>query len=102
MIDLIERHQSELSEICKAYRVKRLELFGSAVDGTWNPAISDLDFLLEFHPDAGGRIFDGFFDLKADLERLFDRKVDLVMPRAIRNRYFLDSINDQRTLVYGE
>lgn len=100
MIDLIERHRSEIDELCKTYRVKRLELFGSAADGTWDPARSDVDFLLEFLPGGNGLIFDGFFDFRDDLERLFGRKVDLVMPSAIRNRYLIDSINAHRTTLY--
>src|SRR5713226_3886752 len=99
MIDLIERHRTELEDLCRGYDVKTLELFGSAADGTFDPARSDLDFLLEFLPDATVRIFDGYFDLKDDLERLFGRKVDLVMPRAIRNRYFREAVDQQRQVV---
>ena len=35
------------------------------------------------------------------LERMFGRKVDLVMPRAVRNRFFLQAVNRQRKLVYA-
>jgi predicted nucleotidyltransferase len=101
MIDLIETHRAELNELCRRYRVKTLELFGSATDGTFDPARSDLDFLLEFLPETTSRIFGGYFDLKDDLENLFGRKVDLVMPRAIRNRFFLEEVNKQRKLVYA-
>jgi len=100
MIELIERHRPEIDELCKTYRVKRLELFGSAADGTWDPARSDVDFLLEFLPGGNGHSFDGFFDLKWDLEKLLNRKVDLVMPGAVRNRYLLNSINANRTTLY--
>lgn len=101
MIDLIEQHRAELEALCRKHRVKTLEVFGSAADGTFDPARSDLDFLVEFLPDTGGRMFDGYFDLKDDLERLFHRTVDLVMPRAIRNRYFLEAVNEQRKPVYA-
>lgn len=101
MIDLIETHRSDLDEVCRRYHVKTLELFGSGADGSFDPARSDLDFLLEFLPDTPNRIFNGYFDLKFDLERLFGRKVDLVMPRAVRNRFFLQAINRQRTRVYA-
>lgn len=101
MIDLIEQHRADLEALCRKYHVKTLEVFGSAVEDTWDPARSDLDFLLEFLPETSGRIFDGYFDLKYDLERLFGRKVDLVMPRAIRNRFFLEAVNQQRQPVYA-
>ncbi len=101
MIDLIEQHREELAELCRRYRVRTLELFGSAADGTFDPTRSDLDFLVEFLPEAAGRIFDGYFDLKEALEQLFGHEVDLVMPRAIRNPYFLKAVNQQRQVLYA-
>jgi uncharacterized protein len=100
MIDLIDRHRTELDELCRRHHVRRLEVFGSAVDGTFDTARSDLDFLLEFLPAAAGRVFHGYFDLKDDLERLFGRKVDLIMPGAIRNPRFRAAIDRQRHPVY--
>ena len=38
MIELIEQHRAELNELCRKYRVKTLEVFGSATDGTWDAA----------------------------------------------------------------
>ncbi len=101
MIELIEQHRAELDALCRKHHVKSLELFGSGADGSFDPARSDLDFLLEFLPDAPARIFNGYFDLKFDLEGLFGRKVDLVMPCAVRNRFFMQAVNQQRKLVYA-
>ena len=78
-----------------------LELFGSAADGTFDAEVSDVDFLVEFLPTASGRPFHGYFDLKDDLEGLLGCSVDLVMPRAIRNRYLVEAVNQQRTLLYA-
>jgi|SRR6266851_4069432 predicted nucleotidyltransferase len=101
MIELIEQHRSELIDLCRRHHVKSLEVFGSAADGTFDPARSDLDFLLEFLPAAGGRPFHGYFDFKEELEKLFARKVDLVMPSAIRNPYLLKAVNQQRQVLYA-
>jgi len=101
MIELLEQHRAELHELCHKYRVKTLEVFGSATDGTWDPARSDLDFLLEFLPEAAERSFWGYFDLRDALQQLFGRKVDLVMPGAIRNPYFLKAVNQQRQVLYA-
>jgi uncharacterized protein len=101
MIDLIVNHRSELDELCRKHHVKTLELFGSGTGDGFDPARSDLDFLLEFLPDSSERIFNGYFDLKFGLEHLFGCNVDLVMPRAVRNRYFLQAVNRQRTLIYA-
>jgi predicted nucleotidyltransferase len=101
MIDLIEQHRAELHALCRQYHVKTLEVFGSAADGTWDPARSDLDLLVEFFPEATERPFGGYFDVKEALQQLFQRKVDLVMPGAIRNPYFLKAVNQQRRVLYA-
>jgi uncharacterized protein len=101
MIDLIEHHRPELATLCRRFHVKRLELFGSAAEGTFDAASSDLDFLVEFLPEAAARTFHGFFDLKDSLQQLFGHDVDLVMPSAIRNPYLLKTVNRQRKVLYA-
>ena len=101
MIDLIDQHRAELEELCRLYRVKTLEVFGSAADGTFDPARSDLDFLVEFLPVGPGQLFNFFFDLKDALQSLFGRKVDLVSPRAIRNPYFQKAVDLSRQVLYA-
>jgi uncharacterized protein len=101
MLDLIERHREELQALCRKYHVKTLEVFGSAADGTWDPVQSDLDLLVDFLPEAAARAFGGYFGLKEELQQLFRRKVDLVMPGAIRNPYFLKAVMQQRRVLYA-
>jgi predicted nucleotidyltransferase len=98
---LVERHRTELAGLCRRFRVQRLELFGSAAGGQFDPARSDLDFLVEFQPLAEGEHADAYFGLREGLEALFARSIDLVMTRAIRNRYFLEAIAPTRTLMYA-
>jgi predicted nucleotidyltransferase len=101
MIELIEQHRAELQALCRKYHVKTLEVFGSAADGTWDYARSDIDLLVDFLPEATERAFGGYFDLKEELQQLFQRKVDLVMPAAIRNPYLLKAVNQQRRVLYA-
>jgi predicted nucleotidyltransferase len=101
MIELIEGHRQELDELCRRHRVRTLELFGSAADGTFDPGRSDLDFLVEFHPLEPGQYADAYFGLLLGLEDLFRRKIDLIVPSAIRNRYFLESVNKSRKVLYA-
>src|SRR5882724_10416181 len=101
MIGLIEDHRAELEELCRKHHVKTLELFGSAADGTFDPGRSDLDFLVDFLPLEPGQPFAFYFGLLHALKDLFRRKIDLVMPRAIRNPYFLRGVNQNRTVVYA-
>jgi len=101
MIDIIQHRRDELADICRRHAVLSLEVFGSAVDGSFDPARSDLDFLVEFRPEAAARPFHGFFDLRNDLTNLFGRKVDLVMPAAIRNPRLRAAIDRQRMPIYA-
>lgn len=100
-MDIIEHHRTQLDQLCRQYGVQTLEMFGSAADGSFDPARSDLDFLVEFLPGRSRAIFGGYFDLKDALETMFARKVDLVMPGAIRNRCLLRAINQQREPIYA-
>ena len=80
--------------------MRRLELFGSAASSSFDPATSDLDFLVKFE-DLGQGYFDAYFGLLEALEDLFGRPIDLVMSRAVKNRYFLEGIQASRTLLYA-
>lgn len=80
------------AEIRTRFRTKRLALFGSAARDQLS-ADSDVDFLVEFE---GPATFDGLMDLKAYLQQLLGRPIDLVTPNALRPR-LLASI--QRDLI---
>ena len=81
MITDIATHREELAELCRRFHVRRLDVFGSAARGDFDPARSDLDFLVEFAApeDELAR----FLDFKAALEALLARRVDLVDRKAI-------------------
>jgi predicted nucleotidyltransferase len=102
MVSLIEEHFEALEQLCAQYKVQRLEVFGSASTGEkFDPQESDLDFLVEFLPLRAGEYADAYFGLLHSLEDMFGRHVDLVMTRAIKNPYFLESINQNRKLLYA-
>src|SRR5690606_30267428 len=96
---IVADKRAELAAACRQHHVRRLEVFGSAARNDFDNETSDLDFLVEFEPLQTGQ-FDAYFGLKEDLESLFGRPVDLVVTRAIQNRYFLESINRHREVVY--
>ena len=97
----IDPHLAEVSALCRRYGVRKLELFGSATTGAFDPQTSDLDFLVEFNPEREDSLFHRYFGLNEDLEALFGRKVDLVMVGSLKNPYFIDSVNKSRQTVYA-
>jgi predicted nucleotidyltransferase len=102
MIRLIEHNREAIEDLCKRYQVRRLEVFGSALAGkSFHSEQSDLDFLVEFLPLKQGEYADAYFGLLEALEELFHRHIDLVMPGAIKNPYFLESVNKNRKVLYA-
>ncbi|MEQ8766415.1 MAG: hypothetical protein RL885_21055 [Planctomycetota bacterium] len=102
MIELIENNRAELATLCERYHVSRLELFGSATDPSrFDAAKSDVDFLVAFLPLEPGQHADAYFGLLEGLRELLGRPVDLVVDRAIRNRYFRQAVDHSRTVVYA-
>jgi len=102
VIKLIDEKHNNLIKLCKKYKVRRLELFGSALsDDKFDTGQSDLDFLIEFKKLQPGEYADTYFGLLEALEELFERNIDLVMTGAIKNRYFMECINKNREVVYA-
>ena len=101
MTALVQERASEVREICKKRGVLRLALFGSAARGSFDPASSDLDFLVEFQPVSPAQHADHYFGLQEDLERLFGVPVELVEPGPIRNPYFRQAIEETQVQVYA-
>lgn len=77
ILETIHAHASELREL----GVSELALFGSYARGDAAPN-SDIDFIVEFEQKS----FDNYMGVRELLERLFGRKIDLVMKSAIKPR----------------
>lgn len=101
MNSTVETRMRDIVVLCKQYRVGKLEIFGSAAMGTFMPDKSDLDFLVEFQSMQPEEHADAYFGLLESLEVLFRRSIDLVETKAIRNPYFLASVNTSRKLLYA-
>ncbi|HEY4210290.1 MAG TPA: nucleotidyltransferase domain-containing protein [Steroidobacteraceae bacterium] len=101
MIREVESAQLQLAELCRRHNVRRLEIFGSATGSSFDSRRSDLDFVVEFGPFPAGGYSEHYFALLEDLKQLFNRPIDLLVGRAIRNPYLLESINRSRELLYA-
>jgi len=101
MIPEITEQSAAIESLCRRFRVRRLELFGSAATGGFNPQSSDLDFLVEFDSLRADEYADAYFGLLEGLKNIFKREVDLVMFESVRNPYLRESIQRSRTLLYA-
>lgn len=77
MIGLIEDNRDAIVALCQEHGVRRLAVFGSAATGAFDPATSDVDFVVDYF-DWGDGIFHRFFGLIVALEDLLGRRVDMV------------------------
>lgn len=101
LISAIEEKRPALGELCRRFGVRKLELFGSAAVGDFNPSSSDLDFIVEFPPEYDfGPWMSRWQDFERELSTLFKRPVDLVRESPLRNPWFRREVNKTRTVIY--
>jgi uncharacterized protein len=104
MIAILDEKRQAIASLCRQYRVRRLEVFGSAAEGGFDSDRSDIDFLVAFQPGEDlGPWMSRYFELQEALEALLERPVDLVMASApaLRNPYFAREANRTRRLLYA-
>ena len=100
MIDLISSNLQSISTLCQIYGVAKLEVFGSAATGRFDPERSDIDLIVTFADESPG-LARRFVDLAESLEALFGRRIDLVIDKPFKNPYFRSSVNRSRTTIYA-
>ena len=96
----IELPPDKLADFCKRNRIRKLSLFGSALKGELRKD-SDIDLLVEFHPDEAPSLFD-LARMERELSKLLGgRKVDLRTPNEL-SRYFRDEVLSTASVQYAE
>ena len=101
MTHVLEGHRPELVDLCRKYRVRRLDVFGSAARGDFNEHSSDVDLLVEFDDMPHADRADAYLGFLMAVEALLRRRVDLVELGAVRNPYLRRGIEESRELVYA-
>ncbi len=100
MHEEVASRSEEIAGLCRSHGVVRIEVFGSAARGTdFDPATSDVDFLVEYESDDPGPFLQRHFALQGELAEVLGRGVDLVMALP-DNKYLRASVNQCREVVY--
>jgi predicted nucleotidyltransferase len=99
MIALISDNQSNIARLCQDFRVRRLDVFGSAATGAFDPTRSDLDFIVDLGGYERG-VTKRYFRFARALEELFGRPVDLITEEQIQNPSFREAIEEQRVTIH--
>lgn len=90
----------EIAAVCREYGVRRLYVFGSAVQGTFDPATSDLDFMVdlgEYEPEIARRYVRFYESLRA----VVNRDIDLITVRSRGSDRFMARVVESRELLYA-
>lgn len=97
-MDIVEKNMQQLGNLCDQYHVTRRFVFGSVVTSKFQND-SDIDFVVDFDNVQLADNVDNYFDFKSALENLFQRSVDLLEDKAIRNPFLRKSINETKRLA---
>ncbi|HEY0245198.1 MAG TPA: nucleotidyltransferase domain-containing protein [Mucilaginibacter sp.] len=90
----------DIKKLCIQHKVKHLYAFGSVLTDRFNVK-SDIDLIVDFEPVEIDQYADNYYSLKFLLESIFNRPVDLLEEKAVKNPYFKQVVNAQRQLIYG-
>ena len=92
----------KLSKIDKnKYSISELGLFGSYAKNVENEN-SDIDLIVDFKQQDVSEYAANYFNLKFALQAIFNREIDLLEEKAVKNPYFLAHINSKKRLIYAD
>lgn len=99
-MNIIDQNREEIIALCKKFKVDELFVFGSVLTTDFNN-ISDIDFLVDFGEVELFNYFDNYMDFKKSLEILFERNIDLLEIKTIKNPILRRSIDRNKMKIYG-
>lgn len=89
-------------DLCLKHKIKTLAVFGPILTDRFNDQ-SDVDLLVNFDTTDHGKwdYVTNYFDFQEALEKVFGRKVDLVVEKGLKNKYFIANVNRTKQMIYG-
>ncbi len=94
MCPLIDDNVEAIRALAREYGVARLEVFGSVCTPDFDPARSDVDFLVEYPEGYDfGSWMGRFLEFHRALADLLGHDVDLVRTKALDNKWFRREAN---------
>ena len=89
-------------DLCLKHKIKTLAVFGSILTDRFNDQ-SNVDLLVIFDTTDHEKwdYVKNYFDFQEALEKVFGRKVDLVVEKELKNKYFIANVNRTKQMIYG-
>ena len=100
MNEIIFENIDKIRDICRQHHILSLSVFGSVLTEKFNDK-SDIDFLVSFKPLEFGEYADNYFQAAESLEKIFNRRIDLVTDKSLSNPYFINAVNTTKQQIYG-
>ena len=97
MNHLLEDNKLKIDALCQNHKVKTLYAFGSVLTPKFNEN-SEVDFKQQDVSEYAAN----YFNLKFALQAIFNREIDLLEAKAVKNPYFLAHINSKKRLIYAD
>lgn len=98
-LERIRQKRKEIEALCVRTRVKRLFVFGSAVDPT-EESPRDLDFLVEFEKLTPREYAESYYALEETLQQMFSMPIDLIDARKLTNPYLVPRVEKEKVPLY--
>jgi len=95
-----DAYKNVLTQLCFQNKVKSLYAFGSVLTNRFNPD-SDIDLIVDINSANPLEYADCYFNLKFALQDLFNRPIDLLENKSVRNDYLRQEIDNSKQLIYA-
>lgn len=95
----LDKYISDINGLCKEHNVKSLYVFGSVLTDDFGPD-SDIDFLVDIFSSNPLDYAENYFELKFKLQDLFNKPIDLLEQKGIKNSHLIKNINNSKVKIY--
>ena len=99
MTPALQIEPKPIADFCQRWKITEFALFGSILRADFRPD-SDVDVLVTFESGAPWTLWD-LSRMRAELQALFGREVDLVEKQALRNPFRRRAILSEHRVIYA-
>jgi len=96
----VAKHIDQIRKLCGSNKVKSLFAFGSVLTEDFKLE-SDIDLIVDIDEKDPLSYSDSYFNLKFQLEQLFQRKIDLLEENTLKNPFLKKRIEQTMVRIYG-
>lgn len=99
-MNFLHSYKSDIQKLCTDLHISQLYSFGSVNTDRFGPE-SDLDFMVDLSEKNETDYAEAYFSPADGLEKIAGRAVDLVIKRSLQNSYFIQKVEESKTLLYA-